>query len=292
MFVRRMKNGTANNLAAVDTLAPLAALPFLSSHPRRGSSKTRRVSLSAVTRLLSLLVSNPPPRPCQGYPQPWTPNVNLVDTSDAFPADKPDPGWHVTPAHATLLHDGRVLIGGWARRDFDACAEPDGTRRHALSFVLDAEEVVRAGYAPPPEERGQSVALYSVPRPLDEKRKATADTLHASGRITLPDGKVFVVGGATYRNLGSVDAETERGLNQARLFDPVTNEFSVASSAPIGMFGHLFAWVKVITTGVSETNRTFYDFSLFLTFCILFSSVLPFRQKNPLKLFILSPYIS
>src|SRR5262245_57896907 len=75
-------------------------------------------------------------------PQPagdtWGPLVELKDDTDTFAEDKPAGGWWVTPIHANLLADGKVLITGWGRRDHDHCMH-HGTRKNGTSFLLDPD---------------------------------------------------------------------------------------------------------------------------------------------------------
>jgi hypothetical protein len=139
----------------------------------------------------------------------WSPIVELRDDSDRFAAGKPAGGWYVTPIHANLLADGRVLVTGWGRRDHDHC-QTGGSRRNGTSFLLDPG-LVTSG----------SLRL----NPLDEQPGTPGDVLYCAGHAPLADGRVLFTGGARYQDLGGAN-EMEFGLEYARLFDPAASAFA------------------------------------------------------------------
>jgi hypothetical protein len=170
---------------------------------------------------------------CEAATQTWTRNVDLIDTSNAFASDMPTNGWHVAPVHTTLLDNGKVFIVGWNRKDYINCVKPDGSRKHGVSFVIDVEDIVKAGSGQVDALRGLPNPTYIVSQPFDDKKKAVEDELYCSGQVTLDDGRVWAVGGATYKNLGTAN-EVENGIDYGRMFDPVANSISLTSQSPIG----------------------------------------------------------
>ncbi|KAJ3014991.1 hypothetical protein HKX48_004835 [Thoreauomyces humboldtii] len=169
---------------------------------------------------------------CEPMTPAWSPNVDLIDTSDFYTDGKPDGGWFVTPIHATLLEDGRMYIVGWSRSDYVNCIAPNGTRKHGVSFILNSTSIIDAGTVAPPPTPSRNPTLV-IPTPFADQRVLPADTLYCSGQVPLPDGRIFVVGGATYQNLGEPN-EVEVGLSYARIFDPATGSYTVTPDAPIG----------------------------------------------------------
>jgi hypothetical protein len=100
-----------------------------------------------------------------------------------------------------------------------------------VSFVIDPQDVIRAGNSPRTSPGGKPV--FVIPRPIDDLRKSDADTLYCSGQATLPDGRVLVVGGAGYQNLGQSN-EIEVGVSYGRIFNPDTNSYSLTPESPNG----------------------------------------------------------
>ncbi|KAJ3158559.1 hypothetical protein HDU86_002784 [Geranomyces michiganensis] len=168
---------------------------------------------------------------CEPVSPAWSPNVDLIDTSNAYVDGKPAQGWYVTPIHATLLSDGQLYIVGWGRRDYANCIAPAGTRKHSVSFVIGASDIVSAGKLPVAQP-GRN-PTFVIPTPIPDLRRGPEDALYCSGQVTLPDGRIFVVGGASYQNLGQSN-EIEQGLAYARIFDPKTSTYTVTPDAPIG----------------------------------------------------------
>ncbi|KAI8916758.1 hypothetical protein DFJ77DRAFT_353894 [Powellomyces hirtus] len=177
---------------------------------------------------------SPPPPSSTGVCEPitpaWSPSVDLIDTSNFHSQGKPAEGWYVTTIHATLLKNGQIYLVGWDRRDYIRCAKPDGTRKHGVSFVINASDIMKAGTAPRPQN-GRNPTL-TIPTPIPDRRIHDADTLYCSGQVTLADGRVFVVGGASYQNLG-MQNEVEVGVAYARIYNPETGSYTVTPDAPI-----------------------------------------------------------
>ncbi|KAJ3216238.1 hypothetical protein HDU67_009748 [Dinochytrium kinnereticum] len=94
---------------------------------------------------------------------------------------------------------------------------------------MDVPTIVNAGTS---NGSGRNPTLV-IPVPFDERKKNPADVLYCSGQITLADGRVFIVGGATYQNLGQSN-EVENGVSYARIFDPDTERLEATSDAEIG----------------------------------------------------------
>lgn len=156
----------------------------------------------------------------------WEPVVDLRDRTDHFPGKpnrpKPPDGWWVTPIHASLLTDGKVLINGWGRYDRQDC-QFHRTRQNGESFILD-----------PRDFTGGSPRTHYISPIHEAPREGTEDVLYCAGHVTLKDGRILFVGGARYLNLGDKPGEQEYGLNYFRLFDPATRSFSQHEFAPQG----------------------------------------------------------
>jgi hypothetical protein len=150
----------------------------------------------------------------------WGPLVNLRDNTNAFPdASKPADGWVVTPIHATLLADGKVLITGWGRRDLNSCSA-GGSRRNGTSFVLDPNNLPNGGTL-------HVQPINEAPQPN------TGDVLYCAGHTPIADGRVLHTGGARYTDLGG-PSQQEYGLNYSRLYSPSTNSFTKINAAMVG----------------------------------------------------------
>ena len=156
----------------------------------------------------------------------WEPVVSLRDKTNTFPgtADRPMPpgGWWVTPIHATLLSDGHVLITGWGRFDFSDC-RIHRTRQNGESYIVSPDDFT-----------GGADRTFFI-QPINENaRQGFMDVLYCAGNVTLKDGRILMVGGARYQNLGDNPGEQEYGLNYSRIFDPATQSFSRIDFAPKG----------------------------------------------------------
>jgi hypothetical protein len=156
----------------------------------------------------------------------YEPVIQLRDRSGHFAGTPerpmPEGGWWVTPIHATLLGDGKALLTGWGRFDFHDC-RIHRTRQNGTSWLIDPASLT--GGAPR--------TLYV--EPLDEQaREHHLDVLYCAGNVTLADGRVLLVGGARYLDLGDGPEEQEFGLNYFRLFDPATHRFERVDFAPQG----------------------------------------------------------
>jgi hypothetical protein len=156
----------------------------------------------------------------------WTPLVTLKDRSNAFPGNheipRPDGGWWVSPIHANLLADGRVLITGWSRPKQQSCEDHQG-RLNGTTFVLDPKNL---------DSISASAEKTLFIEPLDEMPQIKGDVLYCAGHAPMPDGKILFTGGARYKNLGNVEypdpfLQKEYGLPYSRVFDPQTTSFSV-----------------------------------------------------------------
>ncbi|KAJ3327525.1 hypothetical protein HDU76_011647 [Blyttiomyces sp. JEL0837] len=187
--------------------------------------------LTSLSVLVTAVNAATPTGVCEAITVPWTPNVDLIDTSNFYATGKPTGGWFVAPIHATLLKSGLILIVGWDRRDYINCVKPDGTRKHGVSFVINQSDIIKAGAGPIPAP-GRN-PTFVIPTPIADQRIGAEDTLYCSGQVTLPDGRVFLVGGASYQNLGQT-TETEYGVSYARIFNPDTGTYVNTPQSPIG----------------------------------------------------------
>jgi hypothetical protein len=156
----------------------------------------------------------------------WGPVVELRDKTKTFPGtpDRPMPpgGWWVTPIHATLLMDGHVLVTGWGRFDFSDC-RIHRTRQNGESYLISPDDF----------SDGQDRTFFI--QPINENaRPGFMDVLYCAGNVTLKDGRILMVGGARYENLGDKPGELEYGLSYSRIFDPQTKSFSRIDFAPKG----------------------------------------------------------
>ncbi len=192
----------------------------------------------------------------------WSKPVTLRDNSRAFDAEnKPDGGWYVTPIHANVVRDGprsQVLISGWLRRDSLPCGggnKAGGRRRAGLSFLVDPDDV-RLASGELRIKRIDEDAEASFEKPAGKRQDGyvlDGDAIYCAGHTTLPDGRVFFVGGGRYSNVSS-PYEHEWGLDYARLFDPKTKTFKrVQQKIPLGTTWYPTAGLlpsgKVLVTG-------------------------------------------
>lgn len=106
---------------------------------------------------------------------------------------------------------GKVLITGWSRAGIEQCTHAE-KRHNGTSWVLDPE-VLRVA---------QPFTLNV--QPIDEKGEPKSDVLYCAGHVPLADGRIFYAGGARYEKLG-MPGEIERGINYARIFRPLSEDF-------------------------------------------------------------------
>lgn len=99
----------------------------------------------------------------------WSPLIELRN----------DQGDYISPLHAILLPNGKVLAMGIARKDLTVCGLESG-----LSFLLDVAQL---------DSRPQSIP--ESPDPLYPE-----DMLYCSGHALLPDGRVLAAGGMRITN--------------------------------------------------------------------------------------------
>ncbi len=145
----------------------------------------------------------------------WSPILTIRDNTNTFlgneKVSKPKKGWWVTPIHANLLPNGKVILTGWSRPKQRSCEDFEG-RIFGTSFLLD------------PAQLDTTTDKILNITPIDEAPQLEGDVLYCSGHAPLPDGNILFMGGAKYINLGDVEypppfLQDEFGLNYARVFD-------------------------------------------------------------------------
>ena len=157
----------------------------------------------------------------------WGPLIRLKDETYSYPGDmhhaRPSDGWWFAPIHATLLSNGKVVLTGWVRPKEKLCEVGMG-RAYGATFVLDPSEVST-----------DAEGVHTI-QPINEDPAKPGDVMYCTGHSPLDDGRVFYIGGATYKNLeGGIDAEREYGLNYARIFDPRVQKITrIPQSSPGG----------------------------------------------------------
>ena len=170
----------------------------------------------------------------EGGQDSWGPSLRLRDTTDTFPG-KPTGGWYVSPIHATLLPDGKVLVTGWSRSQLDQCQFPEGSRANGESFVLDPSELGRRN-AP------GEVAIQPIDevvdrdfrlKPADAPNQWSREVLYCAGH-TPTAGGVLYTGGSRYQYLGQQGREIEIGISSARMLDYTTGRFRKLAAPMLG----------------------------------------------------------
>ena len=149
-------------------------------------------------------------------------------------------GW-VTAVHANLVAStGAVLLTGWKRERVSTCdAGLSGAPlKVGVSFLLDPAHLDAL--------EAQAVALGSslnLTLPivaLDEAPINATDALYCSGHAPLRDGRKLFAGGSSVRVDSSSPAGVESGLDYARIWDPLSVNFSALTNDPLLPFGQ--AW--------------------------------------------------
>jgi hypothetical protein len=190
----------------------------------------------------------------------------------------------------TLLGDGRVLAASGqlnaeslvldlATADFSIEAPMAVTRNaHAASLLTDGRVLVTGGYIPDGFDGTaiDSVEIYdpvtntwSLAAPMTYKR-----TSH--GSLTLPNGKVLVVGGLSIYDTGY--ATPADYVATAEVYDPATNTWSNAGTVPNGLFGpsaELLDNGKVLVVGGRNYGPTFSSLSVAVLYDFVTNSWTP-----------------
>lgn len=175
----------------------------------------------------------------------WGPLVTLRDKI-SFPNDpqRPADGWYVAPIHANYIASlQKVLLTGWIRRDGMPCGGgygPGGRRRAGVTWLMDPTELHCDGVASEctlyvtPIDEDPEVSFENPNGATEDGYKLDGDVMYCAGHTTLPDGRVFLIGGGRYFNI-SQETEREWGLAYGRLFDPKTQKITrVPFDMPLG----------------------------------------------------------
>jgi hypothetical protein len=140
----------------------------------------------------------------------WGPVSLLRDNTSTFPTGKPSGGWYVTPIHAILRPDGKVLISGFSRKGASNCTNGSGgtQRENGMTWLLDPTVL---------DSNPDNATLLTTP--INEQNlDPDHDVLYCAGHSPLADGRIFLNAGTRYPS-GLPDSSPERGLRYSRIFD-------------------------------------------------------------------------
>lgn len=108
-----------------------------------------------------------------------------------------------TPIHVNYIPSLRkVLVNGWKRRDTMPCyggPGAGGRRSASLSFLLDPARDLQGPAVAVRELDEAAEYAFGVPRSppaMQDGQVIDGDSIYCAGHTTLPDGRVFFVGGA------------------------------------------------------------------------------------------------
>lgn len=122
-----------------------------------------------------------------------------------------------------------MLLTGWIRRDHFPCAGgygPGGRRRAGVTWLVDPTQLrcddpvaTACDLDISPIDEDPEVSFANPGGATEDGYKLDGDVMYCSGHTTLPDGRVFFIGGGRYSNISQA-TEREWGLDYGRLFDP------------------------------------------------------------------------
>ncbi|MEZ0374693.1 MAG: hypothetical protein ACAI44_36740, partial [Candidatus Sericytochromatia bacterium] len=146
--------------------------------------------------------------------------------------EMPAGGWWITPIHATLLpRDGKVLLSGWGRAGYRNCEQSlsaaglnPATRRYGVSFLLNPASLPSLSQI---TDLGPQLTISPLPGAHFSDRAFERQAHYCAGHVPLADGRILLMGGSKYQQLGFGAAEEEFGLNYGRYFDPLTSSFEL-----------------------------------------------------------------
>eukprot|EP00455_Lapot_gusevi_P042681 TRINITY_DN5097_c0_g1_i3.p1 TRINITY_DN5097_c0_g1~~TRINITY_DN5097_c0_g1_i3.p1 ORF type:complete len:595 (-),score=209.04 TRINITY_DN5097_c0_g1_i3:89-1837(-) len=170
----------------------------------------------------------------------------------------------------------KVLITGFRRRDGMPCRSgprggPNGSRAAGITFLLDVRDLPTGDptemalvNAQLVDEAAEFPFGIGFPQATYDGWVLDGDAAYCTGHTTLPDGRVFYVGGGRYSNL-SQPIEHEWGIDYARLFDPKVGSFlRVPFRMPMGR-----AWyptASLLPNGLVLVTGGFSDYGT--DFCL------------------------